>query len=71
MSDTPPSDHAIREHAFRLWEEAGQPEGREEEFWHKARNEMNGDESPAPGAAPRVDQASDESVPASDATSRT
>jgi hypothetical protein len=29
-------EHRIRERAFFLWQEAGSPEGREEEFWHRA-----------------------------------
>jgi hypothetical protein len=36
MSDT--KEHRIREHAFQLWQEAGCPEGRAEEFWHRARD---------------------------------
>jgi hypothetical protein len=33
------ADHEqqIRERAFFLWQEAGSPQGREEEFWHQAR----------------------------------
>ncbi len=27
----------VRERAFALWEEAGCPENRAEEFWHRAR----------------------------------
>jgi len=27
----------IRERAYQLWEEDGSPEGRAEEFWHRAR----------------------------------
>ena len=30
-------EHRIRERAFELWQEAGCPEGRAEEFWHLAR----------------------------------
>jgi hypothetical protein len=40
MSDhnnTPQDETEIRERAYALWNEAGQPEGREEEFWHRAR----------------------------------
>jgi hypothetical protein len=32
-------EHRIRERAFELWQEAGCPEGRAEEFWHKAREQ--------------------------------
>ena len=26
----------MRRHAYELWEEAGRPEGRGDEFWHEA-----------------------------------
>ena len=37
--DTIPED-AIRHRAHALWEDAGRPEGRDEEFWHRAREEL-------------------------------
>jgi len=37
MSDsTTLTEHRIRERAFQLWQEAGCPEGRAEEFWQLA-----------------------------------
>jgi hypothetical protein len=36
------SDREIRERAYRLWEEAGRPAGRSEEFWFLAQQEMYG-----------------------------
>ena len=30
-------EQRIRERAYHLWREAGSPEGRDEEFWHQAR----------------------------------
>jgi|HubBroStandDraft_2_1064218.scaffolds.fasta_scaffold305978_2 Protein of unknown function (DUF2934) len=30
----------IRARAYRLWEKAGKPEGRDEEFWHRAEREL-------------------------------
>lgn len=30
-------EEAIRRHAYQLWEEAGQPVGRDKEFWEKAK----------------------------------
>ncbi len=36
---TIPEDN-IRHRAHALWEEAGRPEGRDEEFWHRAREEL-------------------------------
>jgi len=37
------TEHRIRERAFQLWQEAGCPEGRAEEFWHLAREAEAGD----------------------------
>ncbi|HEX9168463.1 MAG TPA: DUF2934 domain-containing protein [Roseiarcus sp.] len=37
MSDI---EEAIRRRAYQLWEHAGRPEGRSEEFWHAARSEL-------------------------------
>lgn len=34
MSDD--REQRIRERAHALWEEAGSPQGREHEFWHRA-----------------------------------
>ena len=31
----------IRERAHRLWEEAGKPEGKEDQFWHEAERQLN------------------------------
>lgn len=30
----------IRDRAFQLWDKAGQPEGREQEFWYEAEREL-------------------------------
>jgi Protein of unknown function (DUF2934) len=37
MSDI---EEAIRRRAYELWEHAGSPEGRSDEFWHAARLEL-------------------------------
>ena len=34
-------EEAIRSRAYELWEHAGRPEGRSEEFWHAARAELD------------------------------
>ncbi len=34
----------IRELAYKKWEEAGQPEGQDEEFWVRAERDLFGDE---------------------------
>ena len=35
-------EEAVRRRAFELWEQAGQPEGRSEEFWFAAIAELEG-----------------------------
>jgi len=45
---TEPTNDEIRIRAHQLWEEAGKPEGREEEFWNLAEQELrNADKSSA------------------------
>lgn len=35
------SDEAkIRDRAYQLWDQAGRPDGREQEFWHDAEREL-------------------------------
>ncbi|ODT70475.1 MAG: hypothetical protein ABS75_12630 [Pelagibacterium sp. SCN 63-23] len=33
-------EQKIRDRAFQLWDQAGQPEGREQEFWYAAELEL-------------------------------
>jgi hypothetical protein len=35
-----PTDEQIRARAHQLWELAGQPDGRDNEFWHQAEQEL-------------------------------
>jgi Protein of unknown function (DUF2934) len=35
-----PTEHEIRTRAHELWEQAGKPEGREDEFWHLAERDL-------------------------------
>jgi Protein of unknown function (DUF2934) len=35
-----PTDEEIRARAHRLWEQAGKPEGRDQEFWYQAEQEL-------------------------------
>jgi hypothetical protein len=37
-------DH-VRQRAFELWEQHGQPQGHEAEFWHQAERELRGEAS--------------------------
>lgn len=58
MQLSEPSEQEIRERAHQLWERAGQPEGREEEFWHAAEQELrNEDRSNTLGRRIRYDRA--------------
>ena len=38
-------EEAIRRRAYELWEDAGRPDGRSDEFWHAARLELGGKET--------------------------
>ena len=35
-----PTEEQIRKRAFELWEQAGKPEGRDDEFWYQAQREL-------------------------------
>ncbi|MCP3459606.1 DUF2934 domain-containing protein [Bradyrhizobium sp. CCGUVB23] len=35
-----PTEEQIRKRAFELWEQAGKPEGREDEFWQRAQKDL-------------------------------
>jgi hypothetical protein len=35
-----PTEEQIRSRAHELWEQAGRPDGREDEFWHQAEREL-------------------------------
>jgi len=54
MSTTPPSQEAIAQRAYSLWEQAGKPAGRDEEFWLRAETELAASVSPggSAGVAP-------------------
>ena len=69
MNDT---EQQIRERAYGLWEKEGSPDGREAEFWERARLMIEAAALP-PSAVPQqspedaaIDVAMKESFPASD-----
>jgi hypothetical protein len=39
-----PTEHEVRERAYRLWMRAGKPEGREDEFWQAALQELRNED---------------------------
>ena len=71
-------EQRIRERAYQLWDQDGRPEGRAEEYWHRARaieGDVGGDigvesESQSERDDARIDEAGEESFPASDAPAR-
>jgi Protein of unknown function (DUF2934) len=36
-----PTEEQIRIRAHELWEEAGKPDGQQDEFWHKAEKDLS------------------------------
>ena len=67
-------EQRIREKAYYLWEKEGSPEGRDLEFWERARLMVNGEDAGSTGTEDRhyseedrkADEAAKESFPASD-----
>ncbi len=51
-------EETIRRRAYQLWEQAGCPEGRSDEFWHAARAEIEGegDDTPFDPFEPPIDE---------------
>jgi len=35
-----PREHRVRDRSYKLWNEAGQPKGRDEEFWRQAEDQI-------------------------------
>jgi hypothetical protein len=47
-----PTEEEIRSRAHELWEQAGKPEGRDEEFWHLAEQELRNEDKSSPVRTP-------------------
>jgi hypothetical protein len=47
-----PSDKEIAARAYKLWEQNGQPEGRDEEFWRLAEQELLNEDKSSPLRTP-------------------
>ena len=62
-------DHQIRSLAYQLWEEAGRPVGREDEFWQLAKERL--DHGQTHLANDDLDTAGADSFPASDPVNHT
>ena len=38
-----PSEEQVIHRAYELWEQAGKPDGRDQEFYHQAEQELRGE----------------------------
>jgi hypothetical protein len=47
-----PTEEQIRVRAHELWEQAGMPEGRDEEFYHQAEQELRNEDKSSPLRTP-------------------
>ena len=47
-----PTEQQIKVRAFELWEKNGQPEGKEDEFWHLAEQELLNEDEGSPLRTP-------------------
>ena len=54
MNQTQPSPEAIAARAYLLWEQAGKPSGRDEEFWLRAEAELTTAPTAPPIIAPPI-----------------
>jgi len=48
------SDQEIAARAYKLWEQNGQPEGRDEEFWRLAEQELLNEDKSSPLRTPNT-----------------
>ena len=69
-------EEQVRQRAYQLWEQEGRPEARSDEFWFRAKQDLQGaqglaETSPASENADMVELESDQSFPASDPPSFT
>jgi hypothetical protein len=47
-----PTEKEIKKRAYKLWELNGKPEGREEEFWQQAEQELRNEDKSSPLRTP-------------------
>jgi len=60
MSDVQDHEERIRDIAYGLWEKEGEPEGRSDEFWHRAV--AIAAQEDAPDHEPPIEPSEDDSV---------
>ena len=49
---TEPSHADIARRAYQLWQEAGEPQGRDKEFYHQAQQELRNEDKSSPLRTP-------------------
>jgi hypothetical protein len=47
-----PTEKEIKNRAYELWEKAGKPEGKDEEFYHLAQQELRNEDKSSPLRTP-------------------
>jgi Protein of unknown function (DUF2934) len=47
-----PTEKQILARAYELWQQAGEPEGRDEEFYHQAEQELRNEDKSSPLRTP-------------------
>ncbi|MCK1518415.1 DUF2934 domain-containing protein [Bradyrhizobium sp. 190] len=49
---TQPTEKDIENRAYEIWERSGRPEGREDEFWQLAEQELRNEDKSSPVRTP-------------------
>jgi hypothetical protein len=49
---TQPTEKEIKNRAYEIWERNGRPEGREDEFWRQAEQELRNEDKSSPVRTP-------------------
>jgi hypothetical protein len=49
---TQPTEQEIKKRAYEIWERSGKPEGREDEFWQQAEQELRNEDKSSPLRTP-------------------
>ena len=47
-----PNEKEVKNRAYELWEKAGKPEGKDEEFYHLAQQELRNEDKSSPLRTP-------------------
>jgi len=47
-----PTEEEIKKRAHELWEQKGKPEGREDEFWELAEQQLRNEDKSSPSRTP-------------------